>query len=68
MVVAYSNAMKHRFLVHSLNHTIRCVDISSVGIPIGIISDDGETKTLPSTQFRTWSNAEQYFLRLGGKP
>jgi len=42
-----------------------CVDISSVGIPVGIISDEGETKTLPSIRFRSWSNAEPYFLGLG---
>jgi hypothetical protein len=57
--------MKRRLLLHNLNHTILCVDISSVGIPVGIISDEGETKTLPSIRFRSWSNAEPYFLGLG---
>lgn len=65
--VAYSNAMKHRFLLHSLNHTILCVDISGIGISAGIISDSGETKTIPSIRFRTWSNAEQHFLTLGAE-
>ncbi len=57
--------MKHRFLLHNLNHTILCVDITSVGIPVGIITDEGQTKTLPSIRFRTWSNAEHHFLGLG---
>jgi hypothetical protein len=59
--------MKHRFLLHSLNHTILCVDVSNVGIPVEIISDAGETRALPSVRFRTWSSAEQHFLGLGAK-
>ena len=59
--------MKYRFLLHSLNHTLLCVDITSVGLPAGIISDGGEAETLPSIRFRSWGNAEQHFLGLGAK-
>jgi hypothetical protein len=41
--------MKRRFLLHSLNHTILCVDISSVDIPAETISDLGKLKNLPLT-------------------
>ncbi len=57
--------MKHRFLLHNLNHTTLCVDITSVDIPAGIISGEGERKTLPSIRFRSWSLAEQHLLGLG---
>jgi hypothetical protein len=59
--------MKHRFLLHELNHTLLCVDITSVGIPVAIISDEGETKPLPSIRFRTWGIAQQHFAGLGAE-
>ena len=59
--------MKHRFLLHALNHTILCVDATSIGIPYGNIADSGEAAILPSTRFRTWANAEDYLLGLGAK-
>ena len=61
------DAMRHRFLLHHLNHTILSVDISNIGIPAEIISDLGESKTVQSIRFRTWSNAEQHFLGLGAE-
>jgi hypothetical protein len=60
--------MEHRFLLHNLNHTILCVDISGIGIPADIIPDSGEDRTLQAIRFRTWSNAEKHFLALGARP
>ena len=65
--VAYSNTMKHRFLLHDLNHTILTVDITSVGLPTEHIADDGEVRSLPSVRFRRWHDAERHFLGLGAK-
>jgi hypothetical protein len=59
--------MKHRFLLHALNHTILVVDITSIGLPTGIIGDEGEARSLPSIRFRTWHEAERHFLALGAK-
>jgi len=50
--------------LYGLNHTILCVDISSVGLPTEIIADEGELKMVPSIRFRTWANVEKYLLGL----
>ena len=65
--MAYSDAMKHRLLLYKLNHTILCVDISSIGLPTEKIADESETKMVPSVRFRTWANVEKYFLGLGAR-
>jgi hypothetical protein len=57
--------MRHRFLLHSLSHTVLVVDITAIGLPAEIYPPDGETKTVPSLRFQSWEDAEQYFLRLG---
>jgi len=53
--------MKHRFLLHSLNHTILVVDISRFGIPIEITPSTGNTKMVPALRFVNWKEAEQFF-------
>jgi hypothetical protein len=53
--------MKHRLLLHSLNHTILVVDISEFGIAIKINPRAGNTEMVPALRFATWTEAEQYF-------
>jgi hypothetical protein len=53
--------MKHRFLLHSLNHTILVVDISQFGIAIEINPRTGNTKMVPALRFVNWKEAEQFF-------
>jgi len=53
--------MKHRFLLHFLNHTILVVDISEFGMAIEINPRTGNTKMVPALRFATWKEAEQYF-------
>jgi hypothetical protein len=59
--------MKHRFLLHNLNHTILTVDITSVGLPTEPIADEGEVRSLSGVRFRGWHEAERHFLGLGAK-
>jgi len=53
--------MKHRFLLHSLNHTILVVDISQFGLTIEINPRSGNTKAVPALRFINWKEVEQYF-------
>lgn len=53
--------MKHRFLLHSLNHTVLVVDISEFGIATEINPRTGNTKTVPALRFINWKEAGQYF-------
>jgi hypothetical protein len=57
--------MKHRFLLHSLNHTVLSVDISEIGLPNSVIEFGGEKQSVSSIRFRTWSQAEEYLSKLG---
>jgi len=57
--------MKHRFLLHSLNHTILVVDISQFGITIKINPRTGNTEMVPALRFINWQEAEQYFRAKG---
>ena len=57
--------MKHRFLLHDLNHTVLAVDITEIGIPKAVIESEGQKQPVPSIRFRTWSHAEEYFTKLG---
>jgi hypothetical protein len=57
--------MKHRFLLHSLNHTILVVDISEFGMAIEINPRIGNTKMVPALRFIHWKEAEQYFQAKG---
>ena len=57
--------MKHRFLLHSLNHTVLVVDISEYGMEIEINPRTGNTKMVPSLRFTNWKEAERYLRAKG---
>jgi hypothetical protein len=57
--------MKHRFLIHSLNHTTLLVDITEIGLPTEIYPPEGKSQPVHSLRFQTWHAAEQYLLGLG---
>jgi hypothetical protein len=57
--------MKHRFLFHSLNHTVLIVDITGIGIPRTVIEPEGQTQHVPSIRFRNWVHAKEYLTNLG---
>lgn len=57
--------MKHRFLIHSINHTILVVDITPVPLPTEIYPSEGRAMKLDALRFQAWKDAEQYFLGLG---
>jgi hypothetical protein len=60
--------MKHRFLVHGLNHTTLLVDITAVGLPGEIYPPEGATQPVSSRRFQNWRDAEQYLLGTGAEP
>jgi hypothetical protein len=53
--------VKHRFLLHSLNHTVLIVDISQFGINIEINPRTGNSQMVPALRFINWKEAEQFF-------
>jgi len=53
--------MKHRFLLHSLNHTILVVDITQIGTTMEINPSTGNTKLVPALRFANWKETEQFF-------
>ena len=53
--------MKHRFLLHFLNHTILVVDITQFGTAIEINPRTGNTKMVPALRFNNWKETEKYF-------
>ena len=57
--------MKHRFLIHTLNHTVRLVDVTSIGIPSEIDLPEGKPQTIPSLPFRSRTLAEKYLTERG---
>jgi hypothetical protein len=57
--------MKHRFLIHSLNHTSLLVDITEVGSPTEVYPPEGKLQSVRSLRFQGWHNAERYLLGLG---
>ena len=65
MLESVGHDMRHRFLVHELNHTILLVDITEVGIPTEILPPEGKTQSVPSVRFQSWHAAEEYLLRRG---
>lgn len=60
--------VKHRFLLHSLSHTVLAVDVTEVGVPTEIYPNEGKQQTVPCIRFQAWRDAEQYFLHLGADP
>ena len=59
--------MKHRFLIHGLNHTTLLVDITAVGLPTEILPHEGTPQSLSSLRFRAWLDAEEHLVQLGAK-
>jgi hypothetical protein len=57
--------MKHRFLLHSLSHTIVVADISEFGPALEIDPRTGGMKRIPALRFTNWKEAEQYFRAKG---
>jgi hypothetical protein len=57
--------MKHRFLIHSLNHSSLLVDITAIGIPGETFLPDGKPQTVPTLRFQTWSSTRAYLRGLG---
>ena len=61
--------MKHRFLIHSLSHTVLIVDISQFGVEIeSSAARTGNTKMVPALRFPVWKEAEQYLRTNGADP
>jgi hypothetical protein len=60
--------MKHRFLVHNLNHTTLLVDITAVGLPAEIYPPEGVPQPVAARRFQNWPDAEQYLLGMGADP
>jgi len=57
--------MKHRFLIHSLNHTSLLVNITEIGSPTEVYPPEGKSQSVPSLRFQGWHNVERYLLGLG---
>jgi len=56
--------MRHRFLLHSLNHTFLAVDIT--GCPHVKPDPRGsQLQTVPIVRFLSWIEAKRYFIALG---
>jgi hypothetical protein len=53
--------MKHRFLLHSLNHAIMVVDVSEVGVEGEANLRTRNTKMVPVLRFMNWNEAVGYF-------
>ena len=53
--------MKHRFLLHSLNHSVLIVDISQFGMNIETNPRTGNSQMVPALRFINWKEAEQFF-------
>jgi hypothetical protein len=56
--------MKHRFLIHELNHTVLVVDVTEIGLAREIYSPEGRPHTVPTLRFQSSRDAELYFLGL----
>ena len=57
--------MMHRFLLHSLSHTVIVVDITDCGLPTDVFPPTGERRLVPSVRFQNWEDAKQYLGMLG---
>lgn len=58
-------AMKHRFLLHVLSHTILVFDITEFGTVIEINPRTGNMKMVPALWFPVWKQAGQYLRAKG---
>ena len=53
--------MKHRFLLHSLNHSVLVVDASELWSTSEIKPRTGNTEMVPTLRFGNWEDAERHF-------
>jgi hypothetical protein len=60
--------MKHRFLIHSLNHTVLVIDATPIGLHTEIYPPEGKSQSLTSLRFQSWLAAEQFLLGAGADP
>jgi hypothetical protein len=58
--------MKHRFLLHALSHTFVVVDITKIDSGTVSNTTTGQEQFMPAFRFRSWKDAERYFLAMGG--
>jgi hypothetical protein len=54
--------MKHRFLIHSLNHTNLLVDISEIGLPAEVFPAQGKPSLYSRFGFRCGNMPSNIFL------
>jgi hypothetical protein len=59
VAVAYSEAMKYRFLLHSVSHTTVAVNITGLSVNIAGVRVNGSS--LPFIQFTSWNRAKGAF-------
>ena len=57
--------MKHRFMIHALNHTWLVVDITSIGFPTEVYPEEGKEQMLSSRRFQSWNHAEHFLTGQG---
>jgi hypothetical protein len=57
--------MKHRFLIHEVNHTTLLVDISEIGLPAELLPSEGRSQSVPSLRFQSWRAAEHHLQGQG---
>jgi hypothetical protein len=55
----------HRFVVHNLNHIVRLVAVTSIGIPSEIDLPEGKPQMIPSLPFASRTLAEKYLTERG---
>ena len=64
-MIGQLKTMKHRFLIHELNHTTLLVDISDIGLPAEILPAGGKSQPVSSLRFQSWQAAEEYLRSQG---
>ena len=59
--------MRHRFLIHEVNHTTFLVDITAIGFSKDMLPSEGAFQSVPSLRFRSWNDAEKHLLGFGAR-
>ena len=57
--------MTHRFLLHSINHSLLVVDISQVGVASKFQPQTGIVEMVSALRFINWEEATLYFREKG---
>jgi hypothetical protein len=58
-------AVKRRYLIWEVNHTIVLIDATPIGLPNEIYPTEGKRQALTSLRFQDWTPAEQFLLNDG---